>query len=325
MSLQLSPAEVEEARARLRGIVRRTPLTRSRFLSDIAGADVYLKWENLQETGSFKLRGAYNMIASLRLEERARGLVTASVGNHGAAVAYVAQKLGLEATIVVPAAATQFKIQRIRSWGAEVQVAGATYDESVEVAKELSNQEGRAFIPATEHPGVMAGQGTIAMEILEEHPETDALVVPVGGGGLIVGMAVWAKSVRPGLRVIGAQSSRARTMYESLLAGRVVEVSEEPTVADGLAGGITPENLALVQEHVDQIVLAEEARIPEAMAQIRAKEDQVIEGAAAVGVAALMQGTLSLRPEEVAVVLITGGNLDPRIRRNPNVRGASRS
>ncbi len=163
------------------------------------------------------------------------------------------------------------------------------------------------------------------MEILEERPETDALIVPVGGGGLIVGMAVWAKSVRPSLRVIGAQSSRTRTMYESLRAGRVVEVPEEPTVADGLAGGITPENLALVQKHVDQIVLAEEAKIPEAMAQIHAKEGHVIEGAAAVGVAAIIQGALALRPSEEAVVLISGGNVDPRIGETPRGEGASRS
>ncbi|MEE9173692.1 MAG: pyridoxal-phosphate dependent enzyme, partial [Thermoplasmata archaeon] len=218
-----------------------------------------------------------------------------------------------------------FKVQRCRLYGADVRVAGATYDESFEVAKDLADREGMVLIPATEHPRVMAGQGTIAMEILEERPETDALIVPVGGGGLIVGMAVWAKSVRPSLRVIGAQSSRARTMYESLRAGRVVEVPEEPTVADGLTGGITPENLALVQKHVDQIVLAEEARIPEAMAQIHAKEDHVIEGAAAVGVAAIIQGALALRPSEETVVLISGGNVDPRIGETPLVEGASRS
>ncbi|MEE9267843.1 MAG: threonine/serine dehydratase [Thermoplasmata archaeon] len=316
---------MKEARDKLRGVVERTPLTRSSALSEASGAEVYLKWENLQLTGSFKLRGAYNLISSLSAGERGNGLVTASAGNHGAAVAYVAQKLGLKATIVVPETATPFKVRRCRLYGADVRVVGTTYDESFEVAKDLADREGMVLIPATEHPVVMAGQGTIAMEILEERPETDALVVPVGGGGLIVGMAVWAKSVRPSLRVIGAQSSRARTMYESLRVGRVVDVPEEPTVADGLAGGITPENLALVRKHVDQIVLAEEAGIPEAMAQIHAKEAQVIEGAAAVGIAAIMQGTLSLRPEEVAVVLISGENLDPRIRRSPNVRGASRS
>ncbi len=325
MSLQISPADVEEARNNLRGVVERTPLTRSSAMSESSGAEVFLKWENLQLTGSFKLRGAYNLISSLSAAERGNGLVTASAGNHGAAVAYVAQKLGLGATIVVPETATPFKVQRCRFYGADVRVVGATYDESFAVAKDLADREGMVLIPATEHPRVMAGQGTIAMEILEERPEMDALIVPVGGGGLIAGMAVWAKSVRPSLRVIGAQSSRARTMYESLRAGRVVDVPDEPTVADGLAGGITPENLALVRKHVDQIVLAEEARIPEAMAQIHAREDHIIEGAAAVGVAAIMQGALALRPNEEAVVLISGGNVDPRIGETPRVEGASRS
>lgn len=323
--MQISPADVKEARDKLRGVVERTPLTRSSALSEASGAEVYLKWENLQLTGSFKLRGAYNLISSLSAGERGNGLVTASAGNHGAAVAYVAQKLGLKATIVVPETATPFKVRRCRLYGADVRVVGTTYDESFEVAKDLADREGMVLIPATEHPLVMAGQGTIAMEILEERPETDALVVPVGGGGLIVGMAVWAKSVRPSLRVIGAQSSATRTMYESLRAGRVEEVPHEPTLADGIAGGITSANLTLVREYVEEIVLAEEAGIAEAMGLIRRTEGQLIEGAAAVGVAAIIQRTLALGAREEAVVLISGGNVDPRIGETPHVEGASRS
>ncbi|MFQ5986528.1 MAG: threonine/serine dehydratase [Thermoplasmata archaeon] len=309
--MQLSSADVEQAEAKLRSVVRRTPLTHSPSLSEASGAEVHLKWENLQHTGSFKLRGAHSLISSLLPEERARGLVAASAGNHGAAVAYVAQRLGLKATIVLPETANPFKIQRCRSWGAEIRIVGATYDDSARVAEDMAARKRMALVPATEHPKVMAGQGTIAMEILEERPETDVLIVPVGGGGLIVGMAVWAKSVAPALRVIGVQSTAARTMYESLQAGRVVKVPEESTLADGLAGGVTSANLALVQQYVDEVVLAEEEGLPVAMRHIWRTEGQAIEGAAAVGPAAILQGTLPLRPGELAVVLISGGNLDP--------------
>lgn len=311
MALQILPSEVEQARERLRAVVWRTPLTPSPSLSEASGAEIYLKWENQQRTGSFKLRGAYNLISSLSPKARARGLVTASAGNHGAAVAYVAQKLGLAAIIVVPETATSFKIQRCRDAGADVRVEGSTYDDSVVVAQALADTDGMAYIPATEHPMVMAGQGTIAMEILEQQPETETLIVPVGGGGLVVGMAVWAKAAQPSIRVIGVQSSAAHTMYESFRAGRVVEVPEEPTLADGIAGGIAGENLALVRTWVDEMVLAEEEGLAAAMEHIRQREGQVIEGAAAVGVAAILQGKVSLGQGEVAVVLVSGGNVDP--------------
>lgn len=323
--MRLSPADVEAARDNLEGVVRRTPLTRSSAVSKASGAEVYLKWENLQHTGSFKLRGAYNLICSLSESERKRGVVTASAGNHGAAVAYVAQELGLGATVVVPETATPFKVRRCRLYGADVLVVGTTYDESFEVAKDLADHQGMVLIPATEHPLVMAGQGTIAAEILAERPDTDVLIVPVGGGGLIVGMAVWARSITPTLRVIGAQSSAARAMYESLRAGRVVEVPHEITLADGIAGGVTSPNFRLVREHVDEIVLAEEAGLAEAMDLIRQTEGHVIEGAAAVGVAAILQGRLTLRPHEQAVILISGGNVDPTIGSPSDVEGPSRA
>lgn len=298
-------------RSRRRPRVGRTPLIRSSALSEASGAEIYLKLENLQHTNSFKVRGAFNLVLSLSDAERQRGLVAASTGNHGAAVAYVAQQLQLGATIVLPETATPHKVQLCRIHGAEVRVEGATYDESLEVASELADRERKVLVPATEHPLVMAGQGTIAMEILEERPETNVLIVPVGGGGLIVGMAVWAKSVRPGIRIIGAQSSGARTMYESLQAGRVVDVPPEPTLADALAGGITSENLALVQEHVDEFLLVDEADLARAIKWIARSEGQVIEGAGAVGVAALLQGQIALRAGEEAVVLISGGNIGP--------------
>jgi threonine dehydratase len=302
---------VEQAGEILQSVARRTPLTHSVSLSEASGAEVYLKWENQQHTGSFKLRGAHNFIASLPSEALAHGLVTASTGNHGAAVGFVAHELGLRATIVLPETVSPFKMQRCRVGGAHVRVEGASYDDAVEVAESLADREGMAYVPATEHPRVMAGQGTIAMEILEDRPETDALIVPVGGGGLITGMAVWAKAVRPTIRVIGAQSTASHTMYESVQAGRVVAVPEEPTLADGIAGGVTANNLALVQAHVDEMVLAEEEGILHAMEHIRLTEDQTIEGAGALGVAAILQGKLILRRGEVAVVLVSGGNADP--------------
>ncbi|MFQ5908154.1 MAG: threonine/serine dehydratase [Thermoplasmata archaeon] len=310
---QPSPADVEQAAELLRQVVRCTSLTRSASLSEASGAEVYLKWENQQHTGSFKLRGAYNLVASLPPDALARGLVTASVGNHGAAVAFIAHLRGLRATIVLPETAIPFKIQRCRVGGVDVRVEGASYDDAVEVAQSLADREGMAYIPATEHPRIMAGQGTIAMEILEERPETDALIVPVGGGGLIVGMAVWAKAVRPAIRIIGVQSTAAHTMYDSVQAGRVVGVTEESTLADGIVGGVTANNLALVRAYVDEMVLAEEEGIHQAMEHIRLTEDQMIEGAGAVGVAALLQGKLDLRPGDEAVILVSGGNVDPSL------------
>lgn len=313
--MNILPVDILRARKRLEGVVRRTPLTRSGFLSESSGAEVYLKWENQQETGSFKVRGAYHMIASLPPEERERGLVTASAGNHGAAVAFVAHELGARATIVVPRTASEFKVARIREYGAEVIVEGDSYDDSLAFARDMAARLQMVFVSATDDPAIMAGQGTIAVEILEELPEASTLVVPIGGAGLIVGMAIWAKAVNPSLRVVGVQSTAARTAYEGFRARRVVEVPVEATLADGLAGGISSQNLTLLLQYVDDVVLTEEGRLQAAIRQVWNQEGQVIEGSAAVGPAALLQGSLRLRRGETTAMLISGGNLDPAVVR----------
>jgi len=263
--MTLSPAEILKARKNLEGVVYRTPLTYSKKLSEISGAEVYLKWENLQKTGSFKLRGAYNKISSLTSEERSKGVITASAGNHALAVALVAKMMNLKAVVVVPETAPRIKVEQCRAFEAEVILKGANYDESVTYCKKMVSETGATYIPAFEDYKVIAGQGTIACEILEEMPDTNVILVPVGGGSLISGIALWAKTVNPDIRVVGVQSTAAYTMYECFRAKKIVEVPVPPTLADGLAGGISQMTLDLALKYVDEIVLAKEEELKKAI------------------------------------------------------------
>lgn len=315
--MTLSPAEILKARKNLEGVVYRTPLTYSRKLSEISGAEVYLKCENLQKTGAFKLRGAYNKISSLTPEERSKGVITASAGNHALAVALVAKMMNLKAIVVVPEKAPKIKVEQCRTFGAEVILKGANYDESVVYCKKIVSKTRATYIPAFEDYKVIAGQGTIACEILEEMPDTNVIVVPVGGGSLISGIALWAKTVNPNIRVVGVQSTAAYTMYECFKAKKIVDVPVPPTIADGLAGGISQMTLDFVLKYVDEIVLAEEEELKKAILWVLKNERQVVEGAGIVGPAAILQKKIRFKPDEKVVVVISGGNIDMELLNLP--------
>jgi len=315
--MTLSAVEILKARKNLEGVVYRTPLTYSKRLSEISGAEIYLKWESLQKTGSFKARGAYNKICSLTPEERSRGAITASAGNHGLAVALVTKMMGIKPTVVVPENAPKVKVERCRALGAEVVLKGANYDESLIYCKKMISKTGATYIPAFEDYKVIAGQGTIGCEILEEMPDTDTIIVPIGGGGLISGIALWAKTVNPKIRVVGAQSTAAYTMYECFRAKKIVDVPVPPTIADGLAGGISRTTLNLVLKYVDEIVLAEEKELKSAILWVLKNERQVVEGSGVVGPAAILQGKIRFKRGEKVVVVISGGNIDMELLNLP--------
>jgi threonine dehydratase len=315
--MTLSAVEILKARKKLEGIIYRTPLTYSKKLSEISGAEVYLKWENLQKTGAFKLRGAYNKISSLTPEERSKGVITASAGNHALAVALVARMMGIKAVVVVPENAPKIKVEQCRALEAEVILKGANYDESVTYCKKMVSKTGATYIPSFEDYKVIAGQGTIGCEILEEIPDTNVILVPVGGGSLISGIALWAKTVNPNIRVVGVQSTAAYTMHECFKAKKIVDVPVPPTIADGLAGGISQMTLDLALKYVDEVVLAKEEELKKAILWVLKNERQVVEGAGIVGPAAILQGKIKFRPSEKVVVVISGGNIDMELLNLP--------
>jgi len=313
----LSAAEILKARKNLKGVVYRTPLTYSKKLSEISGAEVYLKWENLQKTGSFKLRGAYNKICSLAPEKRSKGVITASAGNHALAVALVAKMMNLKAIVVVPENAPKIKVEHCGALGAEVVLKGTNYDESVTHCKMMISETGATYIPSFEDYKVIAGQGTIGCEILEEMPDTNVILVPVGGGSLISGIALWAKTASSNIRVIGVQSTAAYTMHECFKAKKIVEVPVPPTIADGLAGGISQMTLDLSLKYVDEIVLAKEEELKKAILWVLKNERQIVEGAGIVGPAAILQGKIRFKPKENVVVVVSGGNIDMELLNLP--------
>lgn len=300
-------ADVFAAARRLRGVVRRTPLERSAWLSESAGTDVYLKLETQQRTGSFKLRGAYNAVASLAPEARARGLVTASAGNHGQGVALAASLLGARAVVFVPADAPAAKKRRIARFGAELREVRGGYDQAHHAAEAHAARTGAAFVHAFSDPAVVAGQGTVGLEILEDLPEVRTIVVPVGGGGLVGGIGIAARALGTGIRIVGAQTEETRAMHASLEAGRLVSPPYGPTLCEGLSGDVDARSLALAGEVVDGIVIVAEQSVRRAMRRLYEEEGIVAEGSAAVAVAAVLAGAVKTGP---AAVVLTGGNVD---------------
>ncbi|MGC8873084.1 MAG: hydroxyectoine utilization dehydratase EutB [Chloroflexia bacterium] len=304
--------DVLRAREAVGRLARRTPLLRFSPLDERIGRAVYLKLENLQETGSFKVRGAANRIAALSPEERARGVVTVSTGNHARAVAWVACRFGIPATVCMSRRVPPGKVQAVRALGAEVRLVGESYDEAALECARLEREQGLTYIPPFDDPWVIAGQGTIGLEILDDSPEIDTAVVPLSGGGLISGIALALKSVRPEVRVIGVSQDRAPVMACSLKAGRPIELPEEETLADALAGGIGLHNrytFRLVQRLVDDVVLVSEEEIAAAIVFALQALHLVVEGGGAVGLAALLQGRICPLGRHIAVVL-SGGNID---------------
>lgn len=309
----LDAVEILKAKRNLLGVANRTPLTHSRALSDLSGAEVYLKWENLQKTGAYKFRGAYNRICSLTLDEKKVGVVTASSGNHAMAVSLASRLLDVKATVVVPENAPKVKLEKIRMFGANLIMKGANFDESLVHCMDLADKTGAVYVPGTEDHKVMAGQGTIACEILEELPDVSTIIAPIGGGGMITGIGTWAKTVNPRIRVVGAQSTEARAMYESFKAGRLTEIPVTPTIADGLAGQISQMAFDHVRRVVDDIFLADETELKRTILWMLANERQVIEGSSAVAPALILQKMIHLGRSERTAIVISGGNVDTHV------------
>jgi len=303
-------ADVEAARELLAGVVRTTPLEPSRPLSASLGGPAWLKCENLQRAGSYKVRGAYVRIARLTDAERARGVVAASAGNHAQGVALAAGLLGTTATVFMPEGAPLPKVAATKGYGASVELVGATVDESLVAAREFADRTGAVFIHPFDHPDVIAGQGTVALEIIEQCPKVRTIVTGVGGGGLVSGIAVAAKALRPHLRVIGVQAANAAAFPPSLVAGAPVRLDSYATIADGIAVGCPGEvTFAHVEKLVDEIVTVTDEDISRALLMLLERGKLVVEPAGAVGVAALLAGVVEADPPAVAV--LSGGNIDP--------------
>lgn len=297
---------IREAREALRGIARRTPLDRAPKF----GENVYIKAENLQLTGAFKLRGAYNKIRSLTPEEAARGVIACSAGNHAQGIALSASRLGIKAVICMPAGAPISKVEATRGYGAEVVLVPGVYDDAAAEAERLMKEHGYTFAHPFNDPLVIAGQGTIGLEILEQLPEVEQIVVPIGGGGLIGGVAFAVKQLKPDCRIVGVQAAGAASMYLSRHAGGPTELRSVATIADGIAvkkpGDLT---FALCQQYVDEIVTVSEDEIASAILALMEGQKTVAEGAGAVPVAAVMFGKVDTS-EKKTVCLVSGGNVD---------------
>jgi threonine dehydratase len=303
-------ASIEEARARIAADIYCTPCTHSAAISRIAGQRVYLKLENLQMTGSFKERGALNKILTLTETEKQRGVIAASAGNHAQGVAFHATRHGIRARIVMPMMTPLVKVNATRNYGGDVVLHGANYDEAYEEACRLAALEGLVFIHPFDDRAVIAGQGTIALEILEQVPDVEAVVVPIGGGGLISGIACAMKALRPSVRIIGVQAARMPSMQTALQAHHPVTIDANTTIADGIAvrrsGDIT---VPLVERYVDELVVAEEEEIASGILTLLEREKTLAEGAGAAGVAALLHHKTTLRDQKT-VALVCGGNID---------------
>lgn len=304
-------ADVRRAAERIAPYVVRTPVERSIGLSEMCGADVWLKFECFQRTGSFKLRGALNALIALGPEERR--VVTASAGNHGLGVARAAALLGQVATVVVPETASQAKVDALRQSGAELILHGPTYDEAETEGLRLARDGPMRFISPYNDEAVIAGGGTVALEILEDLPTTRVIVVPTGGGGLISGVGVAAHGLDSGVTVYGVQSEASPALHAALEHGEVVTVPVGDSLADGLSGNIEKDSitLGLIQQHVHEMTLVSEAAIAKAMRWLLINERVVAEGSAAVGVAALLTGQLA--PAGPIVVVLTGRNVAPKL------------
>lgn len=304
----LDLASVDAAAARIAPFVRRTPLERSAWLSRRHGAEVALKLECWQPTGSFKLRGALAALTALDPEARARGVLAVSAGNHGQALAWGATALGVPATIVVPASASRTKVLAMREYPIELIERGADYDEAERLARALARERDVAFVSPYNDPAVIAGQATIARELLEADPALDAIIVPCGGGGVLAGIALAIAALAPRVRVWGAEPAASPTMRAALDAGGLVAIAEAPTLADGLAGNVEPGAITypLIARHVDALVTVPEADIRDAMRGAAAHEHLILEGSAAVAIAALAR--LPVAGRRVAVVA-TGRNV----------------
>lgn len=321
-------ADVEAARLVVSRVAEVTPMETSRYLSDVLGAPVHLKCENLQRTGSYKIRGAYNRMSHLSDEEKARGVVAASAGNHAQGVAFAARELGIAATIFMPIGVALPKLQATRHYGAEVVLRGHTVSEPLQAAQEFAERTGAVYIPPFDHADVVAGQGTLGLEMLEQVPELETVIVPIGGGGLISGVASVLKrraaELGRSIRVIGVQAANAAAYPVSLAAGVVTEIAISPTIADGIAVAKPGKlNFEIVRDAVDEVVTVDDDDIARAMLVLLERAKMVVEPAGAVGVAAILTGKIAASGP--TVVILSGGNIDPLIMERVIAHGLAAS
>ncbi len=303
--------EIEAAAGTIEGVARRTPVLEAGEVSRRVGAPVTLKAECLQATGSFKVRGAFNAIAALGDADLESGVVTASAGNHAQAVVAAARRMGARADLFIPAAAPLAKVAAVRRRGGEVHLVEGSYDEAAEAAREFAGSHGATFVPAFDHPAIVAGQGTIGLEIAAQAPETTLVLVPVGGGALVAGIAIAIKARHEGCRVVGVQAENCAPYLESLAAHKPIGARSAGTICDGIAvkrpGDLT---LPLVDEWVDEIVTVTDDEAAEAMVLLLERSKLVVEGAGAVGVAALLSGKVEAPAEGAVCAVLSGGNVD---------------
>ncbi|KPG87605.1 threonine ammonia-lyase [Frigoribacterium sp. RIT-PI-h] len=306
--------QIEEARDRVSQVVRVTPMETSQYLADVLGSRVHLKCENLQRTGSYKIRGAYNRLTQLTDDEKARGVVAASAGNHAQGVALAARELGIAATIFMPVGVALPKLQATRHYGADVVLRGHTVEQSLRAAQEFSDTTGAVFIPPFDHADVVAGQGTLGLEILEQVPDVDTVIVPVGGGGLAAGVASALKQSAAltgrDVRIIGVQAANAAPYAVSMKLGVRTDIDAQPTIADGIAvakPGVL--NFEIIRDTVDEIVTVSDDDTARAMLVLLERAKLVVEAAGAVGIAAIL--TEQVRDLGTTVVILSGGNIDP--------------
>lgn len=319
----ISLHDIEQAAERLRGHILETPCVESRTLSQIVGAQVFLKFENLQFTASFKERGACNKLAQLTPEERARGVIAMSAGNHAQGVAYHAQRLGVRAVIVMPRFTPDVKVERTRGFGAEVVLHGDTLDEARAHAREMAQSQGLVFVHPYDDEAVAAGQGTLALEMLKAQPDLEMLVIAIGGGGLIAGVATAAKALKPGIEIIGVQTQRFPSMLNAI-QGSDLPMGQS-TIAEGIAVA-TPGQLTqgVVRELVDDLLLVDEGDIEQAVLMLLEIEKTLVEGAGAAGLAAMLRHGARFAGRKVGLVL-SGGNIDPLLLAAIIERGMVRS
>ncbi len=308
--MEPSVQDIRDAFERFQGVIAASPLVRSGYFSRLLESEIWLKLENLQETGSFKVRGAYNRLLRLSPEERARGVIAASAGNHAQGVAWASARLGIRAFIVMPEDVSLRKLLAVKDYGAEVILHGARYNEAAAKAEALALETGRILIPAFDDPLVIAGQGTIGLELADRLNEGDAIVLPVGGGGLAAGVALAVKDTNPSVRIVGVQSNSCPSTIRSLEAHQPVAVSPGPTLADGIAvnrpGDIT---FPIMQRCLDEVVGVEEEATAGAILNLLDKANVISEGAGAVPLAALTDGQITIRARRY-ILLVSGGNIE---------------
>ena len=315
-NIKIDISDIKSARETIRPFIKGTTLKYSNFLSSLCQGIVYLKLENTQLSHSFKIRGAFNKILHLTPEEKQKGIITCSSGNHGLATSIAAKKLNMSVKIVVPETTPRKKVDKIKEYSTELILYG-DYDKAEQKALELACKEVKTYISPYNDPDIVAGQGTIGLEILEEFPEVEKVLVPIGGGGLIAGIAIAIKSKNRSIEVIGVQSGASPVMYESLKAGKILKSEElkiQDSIADGLSGGIEEGSVTfkVAQKNMDEIVLVKEETIKESIRLLWEKDGQVVEGAGAVGPAAVIENKEHFKNKKT-VIILSGGNIDDEL------------